>query len=62
MRINPAAAIALVAGVIAYGFAIADRANISGPIDPRIDVLAIALLGILAHFAFERRVPDKTGT
>ncbi len=55
MRINPISTIALAAGIAAYGFALADRAHISGPIDPRIDVLAIALLGILAHFAFERR-------
>ena len=54
MRINPIATIALVAGAIAYGYALIDRANISGPIDPRIDVLAIAALGVLAHFAFER--------
>lgn len=55
MRINIVSTIALAAGLAAYGNAIIERGHISGPIDPRIDVLAIALLGILAHFAFERQ-------
>jgi len=59
MRINPAAAIALALGLAAYANALLERGHISGPIDPRIDVLAIAALGILAHFAFERRLSDS---
>ena len=55
MRINPISTIALVAGLAAYGYSLMERGSISGPIDPRVDVLVIAAIGILAHFAFERR-------
>jgi hypothetical protein len=54
MRINPISTIALIGGLAIYANAILERAHISGPVDPRIDVLVIAALGVLAHFAFER--------
>ncbi len=60
MRINFAPAIAFALGLASYGHALLERDTISGPIDPRIDVLAIAALGVLAHFAFEFHTTRKS--
>lgn len=57
MRLNIAPAIAFALGLAAYGHALLERSTISGPIDPRIDVLAIAALGIVAHFSVKTTAP-----
>jgi hypothetical protein len=51
-RIAPA--VFFVAGLAVYGWEFAHR-GAGLYTDPRMDVVALALLGILSHFAFNRK-------
>lgn len=53
------------AGCAVYGYELAHRAQehtafTASLADPRMDVVAIAVLGILAHFAFAPRAKETT--
>lgn len=55
MPLNFVSIIFFIVGCIAYAAEIRDRVPHAPFQDARIDVVCIALLGLVAHFAFERR-------
>lgn len=61
MPFNFVSIIFFIVGCIAYAADIRDRVPNAPFHDARMDVVCIALLGLVAHFAFERR-PRRTGT
>lgn len=61
MPLNFVSIFFFVVGCIAYAMEISNRAHTGGLTDARMDVVCIALLGLVAHFAFERRpVPSQS--
>lgn len=61
MRVNFVSLIFFIIGCIAYAREISERIPHAPFQDARIDVVCIALLGLVAHSAFER-LPRQSGT